>query len=157
VQRAHLPEHAVDAVTDAQETGFRLEVDVGRLALDGVGEDRVDQPDDRLAVFIGRRLQAAKIDFPGFDLVQDAVDRQLVAVGLVDRAVDLGLAGEQRVDLDRLAGEAANFVERDDVIDVGERDGQPAPFGVVVERQQVVALGQLVRYQRQCRRVDDGV
>ena len=30
-------------------------------------------------------------------------------------------------------------------------------FGIVVEGQQVVALGQIARYQSQCRRVDDGV
>ena len=157
VQRAHLAQRAVDAVADAQKTGFRLEVDVGRFALDGVGEDGVDQPNDRLSVFVGRRLHGAEIDFAGFDLVQDAVDRQLVPVSLVDCAVDLGFAGEQRIDLDRFGRPAANLVERDEVIDVGERERQSATLIVVGERQQVVAFGQRVRHQRQRRRVNDGV
>jgi hypothetical protein len=106
VQRANLPQHAVDAVADAQEACFRLEVDVGRIALDGIGQDRVDQADDRLAVLVGGRLQAAKVDLAGFDFVQDAVDRQFIAVALVDGAIDLGLAGEQGVDLDFVAGQS---------------------------------------------------
>ena len=39
MQRTHLTQHAVDAVTDAQEAGFGLEVNVRRFTLDGVGQD----------------------------------------------------------------------------------------------------------------------
>jgi hypothetical protein len=66
VQRADLPQHAVDTVAYAQEAGLRLEVDVGGFALDGVGEDGIDQPDNRLAVFVGRRLQSAVNRFRRF-------------------------------------------------------------------------------------------
>ena len=157
VQRADLAQHAVDAVTDAQEAGLRFEVDVGGFAFDGVGQDRVDEPDDRLAVFVGRRLQAAKIDLAGFDLVQDAVDRELVTVGLVDGTVDLGFTGEQRVNLDVVGRQAADAVECDDIVDIGDGDRQSLLVGVIVKRQKVVALGQFARDQRQCRRVDDDV
>ncbi len=61
--------------------------------------------------------QALVVDLAGFDLVQDAVDRQLVAVVLVDGAVDLGFAGEQRFDLDMLgASSARTWSRRDDVV-----------------------------------------
>ena len=94
MQRADLTQDTVDTVTDAQEAALRLEVDVGCLAFDGVGEDRVDQANDRLAVLVGGRLQAAKVDLAGFDLVQNAVDGQFVTIGLVDGPVDFGFAGK---------------------------------------------------------------
>ena len=48
VDRLHrLVEHAVDAVLDHDLAVLGLDVDVRRPALDGVEEDRVDQPDDR--------------------------------------------------------------------------------------------------------------
>ena len=53
MQRADLTQDAVDTVTDAQEAALRLEVDVGCLAFDSVGEDRVDQANDWLAVLVG--------------------------------------------------------------------------------------------------------
>ncbi len=52
MQAADLPQHAVDAVADAQEALLGLEVDVGRAALDRVGEQRVDQPHHRLRVLV---------------------------------------------------------------------------------------------------------
>ena len=36
VQRTNLPEYAVDAIANAQESLFRLEVNIGRAALDGI-------------------------------------------------------------------------------------------------------------------------
>ena len=39
VQGANLPQHAVNAVTDAQEVGFRFKVDVGRFAFDRIGQN----------------------------------------------------------------------------------------------------------------------
>ena len=89
--------------------------------------------------------------------MQDAVDRQLVTVGLIDGPVNFGFAGEQGVDLESVAGQSADLVERDDVIDVRKRNRQPLVFGIVVEGQQVVALGQFARHQCQRRRVDNGV
>ena len=133
VQGTDLAQHAVDAVTDAQKIGLRLEVDVGDFALDGVGEDRVDQADDRLAVFVVGRRQAFPVDLAGFDFLQDAVDRQFVAVILVDGAVDLGFAGNQRFDLDVFGHQGAHPVEADDVVDVGNRQRQAVVGGVIVE------------------------
>ena len=102
-------------------------------------------------------MQVAEIDFAGFDFVQDAVDRQFITVGLVDGPADLGLPGEQGVDLHSLCRQGTDAVERDDVVDVRNGNGQPPIFGVVIERQQMVALGQFARYQRQRRRIDDRV
>ena len=134
MQRADLAQHAVDAVADAQEAAFGFEVDVGGVALDRVGEDRVDQAHHRLAVFVARRLQAAEVDLAGLDLVQDAVDRQLVTIGQVDRPADFGFAGEQGVDLERTVDQGAHLVEGDDVVGVGDGDREPQVCGVEVER-----------------------
>ena len=51
----------------------------------------VDQPHYRLAVFVEVRLQALIVDFAGFDFVQDAVDRKLEAIILLDAGNDVGL------------------------------------------------------------------
>ncbi len=56
----HLVEDAVDAVPDAVLLLVRLDVDVGGAALDGVGEDDVDQADDRR--FLGLLLQLLEVD-----------------------------------------------------------------------------------------------
>ena len=79
--------------------------------------------------------------------MQNAVDRQLVAVGLVDGTVDLGFAGEQGVDLDLVVRQAAHAIKRDDVVDVRDGNRQPVVFGVVIERQEVVTLRQFARHE----------
>ena len=48
--RVRLGEHAVDAVADDELAGDGLEVDVGGAELDGLGDDRVDELDDRRVV-----------------------------------------------------------------------------------------------------------
>jgi hypothetical protein len=111
VQRADLPQQAVDAITDAQEAGFRFEVDVGGAALDRIGQQRVDQAHHRLAVFVGRGGQCTVIDLAGFELGQDAFDRQFVAVGLIDRVRDFGLAGQYGFELDAFRQQRTQLVE----------------------------------------------
>ena len=155
VQRTDLPEHAVDPVADAQETGFGFEVDVGGVAPDRVGEDRINQADDRLTVFARGDLEAGEVDFARLDLAQDAVDRQLVAVMLVDGAGDFGLAGEARLDVDVVAELRAHLVECDDVVHVGQREHETTRRRVPGDRQQPVAHRQRPRDQRQRKRVDD--
>ena len=155
MQRTNLPEHAVDAVANAKKAGFGFEMDVGRFALYGVGQDGVDQPDDRLAILVGRGLKTAKVDLAGFNFVQNAVNRQLVAIGLVDRPGNLGFAGEQGFDLNGVTGQSPDLVKRDNVVDIGLGDRQAVMFGVVIEGQHVVPFGKLVRYQGQRGRVDD--
>ena len=83
VQGADLAQHAVDAVADAQEIGFRLEVDVGRLALDGASV-RIESIRRTTGWLYSSATPTGPVDFAGFDFVQDAVDRQFVAVILVD-------------------------------------------------------------------------
>ncbi len=51
----------------------------------------------------------------------------------------------------------AQLVQRDDVVHVGDGDGQTALLGRIVHRQQTVALGQFARHQAQGCRIDDGV
>jgi hypothetical protein len=125
VQGADLAQDAVDAIADAQEAGFRLEVHVGGVVLDCIGQQRIDQPHHRLAVFVERRRQAAVVDFAGLDFMQDAVDRQLVTVILVDGAGDFRFAGYQRLDQPDPGGSGAQLVQRDDVVRIGDGDLEP--------------------------------
>jgi hypothetical protein len=128
VQGADLAQDAVDAVADAQEAGFRLEVHVRGVVLDGIGEQRVDQAHHRLAVFVERRRQAAVVDLAGLDFMQDAVDRQFVAVILVDGAGDFRFAGDQGFDGQIGMDQRAQLVQRDDVVRIGDGDGRRCPI-----------------------------
>jgi len=75
VQGADLPQYAVDSIADADETLFRLEVDVAGSARYRVADERIDQPHDGLSVAAVGGAQAFVVDFAGFDFIQDAVDR----------------------------------------------------------------------------------
>jgi len=108
-----------------------------------------------LAVLVIGCRQAFPVDFPGFDFVQDAVDRQFVPVVLVDCSVDLGFAGQQGFDLGALFQQRTDPVEADNVVDVGNRQGQALARQVVVEREQVIAFGEFPRDELEGLRVDD--
>ena len=134
MQGANLAQHAVDAVTDAQEIGFRLEVDVGCLAFDGVGQYGVNQADNRLAVFVIGSGKALPVDFAGFNLMKNAVNRKLVAVILVNGAVDFRFASDQRINFDMFWQQGAQAVEADNVVDVGNCQRQALVGDIEIER-----------------------
>jgi hypothetical protein len=138
-----------------RKAGFGFEVYVRGVVLDGVGEQRVDQAHHRLAVFVERGRQAAVVDFAGFDLVQDAVDRQFVAVILVDGARDFRFAGDQRIDQQFRMDQRAQLVQRDDVVRVGDGDLEALFALRVAQREEHVALGQLARHHAQSIGIDD--
>ena len=123
VQAADLFQHAVDAVADAQEGVLGLEVDVGGAALHRIDQQRADQPHHRLGVFLGLGVEAGVIDFAGLDFAQDAVERELEAVELVDAFQQLRFARQQGVDFELAAERGFQLVERDDVEHVGGGEG----------------------------------
>ena len=147
MQAPHRLEHAVDAEAHAQERVLGLEVDVGGAALHRVDQQRVHQAHHRLRVFVAARLQTVVVDFAGLDFLQDAVDRQLVAVELVDVVLELGFGGELRLDLDLRAEHRAQLVHRDDVEDFGRRDRQHLVVGMESDRQYAVAAREFLRHQ----------
>ena len=147
VQRTDLAQHAVNAVSDADEAFFRLKVQVGGFALYGISQQGIDQPDHRLAVFALSQRQAGGIHFAGFDLAQDAVNRQLVAVILVNGPVDVAFAGQHRHDVAQaVAGLQADLVQCHDVVRIGHGQGQLARRVIPCQRKQGVALGLLARH-----------
>ena len=97
-------------------------------ALDRVGEQRRDQAHHRLRVLVALG-DGGVVDLAGLDLLQDAVDRELVAVVVLDRALDLGLARQAQLDLELALEVRAQLVDRDDVVGVGERDDELASAG----------------------------
>ena len=84
MQGAYLSQHAVNAIADTKEVCFGFEVDIRGAAFDCIGQYRVDKPDDRLAVFVIRRRKTFPVDLPRFYLMEDAVDREFVAIVLID-------------------------------------------------------------------------
>ena len=156
-----MSQHAVDAIANTQEVLFRLEMDIRGAALHRVGQQGVDQAHHRLAVFVGSCRQALKIDFTGFDFVQDAVDRELIAEILVDGARDFRFARQQRHHLERLVGGGqqvgTQLVEGNHIVRVGHGDGKTAARAIQFQRKQHVALGEFRRQGLDGRRVDDDV
>ncbi len=98
-------------------------------------------------------LQALVVDFSGLDLLQDPVDRQLVAVELVDVVLELGLGCEQCLDLDIRAEHRAQLVHRDHVEYFRGGDRQYLLGGIERDRQDAVAARELLRYELQRFRV----
>ena len=118
-----LDEHAVDAEAHAQLGAVGLEVDVGGALLDGLGDDLVDELDDRRVVGglaqvddLARARRPRPRRGRRDDVVQarQARDEPAMSSRLGDRGADL-VAGHQR-----------DVVDREDVRRVGHRDEQRA-------------------------------
>jgi hypothetical protein len=91
---------------------------------------------------------------PRLDLAEDAVDRQLVAVELVDVFRELRLGREQRAHLDVRRERRAELVDHDDVEHLGDRDDERARVRVECDRQQVIAPREFLRDELQGLGVD---
>ncbi len=125
----HLVEHAVDAVADAEFLLVRLDVDVRRVALDGVGEDQVHELDDRRVLGLARQLADVDVvlvldQLEVFDVeVRHHVrERGGLVVVLVDRGLDRLFRGDD--DLDVVPGEELDVVDREDVRRIGGGEDQ---------------------------------
>ena len=115
VQAAYLPQHAVNAVTKAQESLLRFEVDIRGAALHRVGKQGVDQPNYRLAVFIALRRQAPVVEFARFYFIQDTVDGQFITVETINGILDVSLSGKYRHDFRRAAQVGADPVQGNNI------------------------------------------
>ena len=147
MEAADLAQHTIDAVADTQEFMRRLEMEVRRPSLDRVREQGVDQPHHRLAVLAALRLQAPLVDLAGLDLVQDAVDRQLVPVESIDGLVELHLAGEHGPNLHPRIEQRPHLIHGDDVERIRRRDGEPPRRRLAGEREYAIAPGDLPRHE----------
>ncbi len=125
----HLVEHAVDAVAHPEELLVRLDMDIGRLLLDGVGENKVDQLDDRGV--LGGALQRADIDLlflPDdlqvlhLEVAHDVGKRCALVVELVDGSL-YGALGDHD-DFYVVAGHELYVVDGEDVGGITHRDDE---------------------------------
>ena len=125
VQAADLPQHAVDAVADAQERVLRLEVDVRGAALHRVGEQRV-RPGARPAGCTRRRRLAGSGSRSRRSRSRAGCRRPTARGRSTDRCASSSCASPAStvLDLDLLAERRAQLVERDDVGHFGDRDRQ---------------------------------
>ena len=145
VEAADLPQDPVDAVAKAQKTLLGFEVNIGGVMLDGVGQQRVHEAGDGLAV-LGRLLrQALIIDLAGLDLAQDAIDRQFKAIKAVDGLFDLGLAGQHRDRLGPAAQMGVELIQRRHVKGVGHGHLQATLGRRPAQRQHAEAARQFAR------------
>ena len=135
VKAAYLAQHSVDPVADSEESGFRFEVDVGGPSFHRVGQQHVDEADDRLAVFVGGRREAGRVALAGLDLAQDPGNGEIVAAGAFQESLDVRTAGEERNDLHLVVEQRSEVIERDHVEGVGHRDGEPPRRAVRVALQ----------------------
>ena len=138
--RGRLAQHAVDAEAHAHVAALGLEVDVRGALLDRLGDDRVDELDDRRVVGgladlgdVGELLLAVSI------ASATASSRRLIAA---DQAGDVVGRRHDRPHL--VAGHQLEVVEREHVRRVGHRDQQRAVV-VVADRDGAEAAGRLRR------------
>ena len=145
----HLVENAVDAVSHHHLPFEGFEVDVAGPLLVPLGDQAVDETDDRC--FVGdvdqvlwleadrKILAAAGTDlldhFPGL--------AGLAFEAAVDGGEDLLRRGDD--DLDHLAGEDCQIVDRTIVAGIGQ--GHPQPAVAAFQRQDPVVLGEADRHQ----------
>jgi hypothetical protein len=135
--RRRLRQHAVDAETHAHVAAVRLEVDVRRAVLHRLGDDRVDELDDR---GVGARLAEVDEDVVLLLGVHDLGDGVVEAVHLGDQRCDVLARGHDRAHL--VAGHQLEVVEREHVRRVGHRHEQAAGL-VEADRDRVEAAGRL--------------
>ena len=105
-RRLGVEEHAVDAVADPEAVLERLDVDVGRVRLDRVLDEEVDQPDhrrvERHVPERGEVLAAGVVSaLVVADRLDDLLDRRRARPEVaLDRLEDRGLGGHGQADVD---------------------------------------------------------
>ena len=150
-------QHAVHPVAHPHGFGLGLDVDVGGFVGDGLRDDQVDHPDD--GSFLHPLLQIFQVDFflildqselatdigslQSFDLVLDGGSQVGGAKDLVEDPFHSPLGGDQSLDFE--AGDQADVVHRNDIHRVGH--GQCQAVGLLSNRKDLVALGQVLRHQ----------
>ena len=169
LRREHFAQHAVDAEAHDEAVLVRLDVDVGRAFLDRLGQQRVDQSDDRRVVvafeqvvgfgqFVGDRFEIHA-------LVEIGHHRARVVALLVQIAQQaLEFVGRHRREAQRRAEMAAQFGEdfrahafaADDlgviVAPAGQRDAVPARVAEARGAPDVASRSRLAcRRRRRCR------
>ena len=138
--RRRLDEHAVDAEAHAQLGALGLEVDVRGALLDRLGDDLVDELDDRRSSADSRR-STISAGPPSLEVLVERRSDSTTSSRRVMRLMSAGdvlAAGDRGADLE--ARHDRDVVDRQDVGGVGHRDEQRALVDVG-DRDGLVALG----------------
>ncbi len=98
MQCPDLTQHAINPVADPHEALLGFEVNIAGLPLYRIHQDRIDHPDNRSGEFAFGTLDAGKVDLAGLHLIEDAVNRQHMAVVGFDRVDDFAACGHPHID-----------------------------------------------------------
>ena len=150
MQHAHLAQHAVDAVADTQELALGLEVDVGGQLVHRVRQQSVHQTHHRVAVAALSLRERGHVDLAGLDLLDDAVDGQLIAVELVDGGQHIGRTGQAPRDGHPQSHMRTDLVARNDVVGLGAGQHELLRLRVERDRKDLEAQGHGLGQARQC-------
>ena len=144
-----LAQHPVHAEAHAHVAALGLEVDVRGELLDRLGDDRVDELDDRRVV---RRLaNLGDVGELGLALLDGLRDGLVEPAHAPDQRLDVLRRGDHRLHL--VPGHQLQVVERDHVRRVGDGHAQPAAL-VEADRRGVQPPGRLRADQVERRQVD---
>ena len=103
----------------------------------------------------GLGMQAVSVDFSGGQLMQDAVDTQLVSVAALDGILDFLSDGPSPAELDLLTQECSQLIGGNDVIRIAAGNQQAVVCGIVADGENAVAAGELLRHPGQRLRIDN--
>ena len=133
----HLVQDAVDAVAHPHLGLLRLDVDVGGAVTDRLGDQGVDELDDRRVVQRVGGLEVVEVLILSHQVPGEVVDAVPAQGGeLVQHRHDVAAGGHDRHHVG--VADGADVVQRDDVGRVAHRDLQP-PLVVEPEREDAVA------------------
>ena len=143
----HVVEHAVHPVADTEGFLVRLDMDIRRPFLDGVGQDQVHQFDDRgvlggLAQFGGVDvvvLFPQRLDVLVVESLHDVLDQAGRVVVLVDGVLDGCFRRHHRLHLE--PGHELDIVDGEDVARVRHGDGEDVAGAI--DGDDLVLLGNL--------------
>ena len=152
-------EHSINSVANAKVLLVGLDMNIRRGLLDGVGENQVDEFDDRGVFRIFRQTLGVFFFFTGnkvdaiiIEACHHVVEDVFLGLGVVglDRFSDRVFRRDDRLNV--VAGKKLNIVEGEDVRRIRSREDQGRPRAI--DRDDAVLVGDVFRDQREHFRLD---
>ena len=150
MQAANLLQYAIDSIAYAQERLFRFKVNIRSATFYRVHQQRTHQAYHRLRILIAIRTQALVINLAGFNFTQNAINRKLIAVKLVDVLLQLRFRCQYRPKLDLATQHGTQLIQRYHIEQVSHGNHHGAGCFFKSNRQQMITAGKILRHHLQC-------